>query len=326
MNGDQPRIEIFEPFGTAFERMKRILFQPFDFAKWCVVGFAAFLSGSWGSGFGFRVPGKGDWTFRSSSHGDLAISGWPALWFLPFIIAGAILIFIVVLVLMWIRARGRFIFTDCVVKNRAAIVAPWNEYRREGNSFFLFSLAVMFLALVVMAALVLPIVVPLGLFSHGKLTTEIHPLAVVAFVLVGLLWLAFAVFFAVVTQFMIPIMYRRHCLAREAFFEVLRLVLARPGPIILYVLFGFVLILALLLVSTIVSCLTCCVAGLPYVSSVVLLPAFVWLLAFKLLFLQQFGPDYDVWATAESQAPAAAPTVPPVQPPPPPTSPPSPAE
>jgi hypothetical protein len=43
MNGDQPKIEIFEPFGAAFELMKRILFQPFDFAKWLVIGFAAFL-------------------------------------------------------------------------------------------------------------------------------------------------------------------------------------------------------------------------------------------------------------------------------------------
>ena len=42
--------------------------------------------------------------------------------------------------------------------------------------------------------------------------------------------------------------------------------------------------------------MTCCIAGLPYVSSVVFLPALVWLLAFKLLFLRQFGPEYDVWA------------------------------
>jgi hypothetical protein len=44
---------------------------------------------------------------------------------------------------------------------------------------------------------------------------------------------------------------------------------------------------------------TCCIAGLPYVSSVVFLPALVWLLAFKLLFLRQFGPEYDVWAVAD---------------------------
>src|SRR5947207_6200700 len=150
MNGTQPMIEIFEPFGAAYELMKRILFQPFDFAKWCVIGFAAFLSGSWGGGFQFRFPSKGNWNwnFRSINYNNLSTSDSLPLWVLPFIIALGVLMLIVMLVFMWIKARGRFIFTDCVVKNRAAIAAPWKEYRREGNSLFLFSLALVFVEFV----------------------------------------------------------------------------------------------------------------------------------------------------------------------------------
>jgi hypothetical protein len=307
MNGEQPKIEIFEPFGAAFELMKRILFQPFDFAKWCVIGFAAFLGGSWGSGFRFNFPMTGNWNFRSTTHHNMPISESLPSWLLPFIIVIAVLALIFIFVLMWVVSRGRFIFTDCVVQNRAAIVAPWREYRREGNSFFLFSLAVTFLAMVIMAILVLLIVVPLGLFAGGKGTAGLGATAVFAFVFIGLVWLALAIFFAVVSQFMVPVMYRRRCLAREAFFDVSKLVLARPGPFVLFVLFGIVLVMALVLASTIVSCLTCCIAGLPYVSSVVLLPAFVWLLAFKLLFLRQFGPEYDVWAVADFSSLAAPP-------------------
>ncbi len=33
MNGNESKIEIFAPFGEAFELMKRILFQPFDFGN-----------------------------------------------------------------------------------------------------------------------------------------------------------------------------------------------------------------------------------------------------------------------------------------------------
>ena len=54
MNGSEPRIEIFKPFGEAFELMKKILFQPFDLRKWLVIGFAAFLaslSGGFASSF-----------------------------------------------------------------------------------------------------------------------------------------------------------------------------------------------------------------------------------------------------------------------------------
>src|SRR2546430_16803654 len=55
MNGTEPRIEIFKPFGEAFELMKKILFQPFDFTKWLVIGFAAFLANLSG-GFHFNFP------------------------------------------------------------------------------------------------------------------------------------------------------------------------------------------------------------------------------------------------------------------------------
>jgi hypothetical protein len=41
MNGNGSKIELFKPFGEAFELMKRILFQPFDLKKWLVIGFAA---------------------------------------------------------------------------------------------------------------------------------------------------------------------------------------------------------------------------------------------------------------------------------------------
>src|SRR5688500_1143319 len=137
MNGDQHKIEIFDPFGAAYELMKGILFRPFDLGKWCVIGFAAFFSGSWGGGFHINFPGGGDWKFRSTSQHNLPASESFPDWGIPVFVAIAVVILILILVFMWIGARGRFIFMDCVVKNRAAIVAPWQEFRREGNSFFL---------------------------------------------------------------------------------------------------------------------------------------------------------------------------------------------
>lgn len=317
MNGQQLRIEIFEPFGAALEMMKRTLFQPFDFAKWLVIGFAAFLSGSWGGGFHVPFPmGGGDWNFRTHTYKNFSVSDSLPSWLFPFLIIIIIgVVLVVTVVLMWISARGRFIFTDCVVKNRAAIVAPWKEYRREGNSFFLFTLAVMVLAMVVLAVAAVLIFLPLGLFSHRN-APDLKLIGVLGIIFVALLWVCCSIFFAVVTHFMVPVMYRRRCTAREAFMDVSRLTLSHPGPMILYVLFLMVLLVALVVVSSIVSCLMCCIAGLPYVSSVALLPAFVWLLSFKLLFLRQFGSTYDVWAPMESSSgvlPDTPPSAPPVQ-------------
>ena len=56
MNGAEPNIEIFKPFGEAFELMKKILFQPFDLKKWFIIGFAAWLAnlGRGGGSFNYQ--------------------------------------------------------------------------------------------------------------------------------------------------------------------------------------------------------------------------------------------------------------------------------
>src|SRR2546423_8644566 len=59
MNGAERTIEIFKPFGEAFELMKKILFQPFDLKKWLVIGFTAWLASlGAGGGSGFYYQPK----------------------------------------------------------------------------------------------------------------------------------------------------------------------------------------------------------------------------------------------------------------------------
>jgi len=317
MNGEQPRIEIFAPFGVAFEWMKTVLFRPFDFVKWLTIAFAAFLAGSWGGSFN---PGRfgrifsGDFKYHAKTYGDVPTDWQFPNWAIGLVIAGVVFAIILAFVFMWIAARGRFIYSDCVVRNRGAIVEPWREYRREGNSFFLFSLAVTAIIVAITLILVLAIVVPMGLFSHNnRAETGLGITLVLALIVLGLIWLVFMLFFALISQFMVPVMYRRRCAAREAFVDVAKLILNNPGPFILFVLFGIVLGIAVAVVGTLAACLTCCIGALPYVSAVLLLPAFVWLMSFKLLFLRQFGDQYDVWATTGFPQ---QPVVPPTEPPP----------
>ena len=121
MNGNGSKIEIFKPFGEAFELMKRILFQPFDLKKWLVIGFAAWLAnlGAGGGGIGnFNYP----YNRRAGAQKfNETIGQIPQ----PVLITGICVLICVVLLLIvlfaWLRARGRFIFLDCIVRNRAAI-------------------------------------------------------------------------------------------------------------------------------------------------------------------------------------------------------------
>ena len=313
MNGTPPRIEIVAPFGAAFEWMKAMLFRPFDLAKWLTIAFAAFIAGSWGGGGGnfsrLGRLGNGDWKYHATKTGD-----WPDWNITPWIIAAAIGVGLIVLVLslvwMWVSARGRFIFTDCIVKNRGAIGEPWREYRREGNSYFLFSLVIAGCALVCIAIFGF---VAWTLFGgiHGE-SEAASIVLVVVFLLFVLVGVVLAWFVALVCHFMVPVMYRRRCSAREAFVDVMRLIFRHPGPFVLFVLFMIALTLGVVVVGTMVACMTCCIGGLPYISTVLLLPAIVWLAAFRLMFLRQFGDQYDVWSSAiaptDSQLPPASAT------------------
>jgi hypothetical protein len=291
MNGTEAKIEIFKPFGEAFELMKRILFQPFDLKKWLVIGFAAWLANLGGRGGGnFSYPDKRHEEVHKFNE---TIGQIPQ----PVLITGicilVCLILALIVVVAWLRARGRFILMDCVVRNRAAIVEPWKEFRGEGNSFFLFSLVVMVMLIAVTMVAGLVLIVPfIPWHSHGQPGVGFWiGLSVFVFFAV-----CFAFVWALASQLMVPIMYRQRCRARLAFARVVDLVSSYPGPILLYVLFLLLLGVAAVMLSCAVTCATCCIAAIPYVGTVILLPIPITLVAFSLLFLRQLGPDYDVWS------------------------------
>ena len=296
MNDVRPKIEIFRPFGEAFELTNKILFQPFDLKKWFVIGFAAFLSGHL-AGVGFNFPSSFG-NFQSHRTIPEVISShfeqWKP-WLVVAVVVLAVLFFALVIALTWLKARGNFIFTDCVVRNQAAIGKPWREYRKEGNSYFLFLLAVMF-AVLLLAGLMLASVIGLGWLKQGAGETgSITSIGFLVFLCV--FWISIVIFIGIATYFMVPVMYRKECRAVEAFGDVTLLIWHHLGAFFLLCLFGIVLILAALMIGVIVTCATCCLAVVPYVGTVILLPLFVCLRAFGLVFLRQFGPDYDVWSS-----------------------------
>jgi hypothetical protein len=322
MNGTEPNIEIFKPFGKAFELMKKILFQPFDLKKWFVIGFAAWLA---------NLGRGGNFSYQFNSREEVqkineAISQIPH----PILVLGvSLLIFFVlalIVVFVWLRARGGFVFIDCIVKNRGAIAEPWREFRKEGNSYFFFSLVVAFVFIILAALLALPLII---LAIKGRYYLHLHRdgldvyviLAIAAWVFVILLMI---IAWALVASFMVPVMYRRRCRAYEAFCATWALIAAHPGEILLYCLFLIVLAIATGLISCLAICATCCIAALPYIGTVILLPVFVLFRSFSLVFLRQFGADYDVWVSfvppefmpilSGAVLPVAAPPNPPPEP------------
>ncbi len=304
-------IEIFAPFGAAFDLTKKILFQPFDFWKWLVIGFAAWLATFFsGSRFNFRHFLKGgDWNMRAEHHGAWSLHS-AALWAIPFIIIAVLFGIALAALFIWLNARGRFVFTDCIVRNRAAIAEPWREYHAEGNSFFLFQFCVL---LASVALFGVPALLIFARWSSGVATIPIVGTAIG----LGLFWVLLMVICNFFSRLMVAVMYRQRCRALAAFRIVWELFLAHLGPFILCGLFMFVLGLAAIVIGFMAGCVTCCIAVLPYVGTVILLPVVMLLFAFPLCFLRQFGDAYDVWAVLPAIE-AAPEQIPPIQETPPP--------
>jgi len=306
MSESDEKIEVFKPFGEAFELMKKILFQPFDVKKWFVIGFTAWLANlGGGGGFNYQFNRREDVQKLNQALSQIPHS----IIVFGICILGAVVLVLVVL-FAWLRARGGFMFIDCIVKNRGAIAGPWREFQKEGNSYFLFSLLVGLFFFVFAALLSLPFIL---LAVNSRYYFFIHrdqlniylisAIAAWAFVMI-LLVLAWSL----IANFMVPVMYRRRCRARSAFTIVASLLGRYPGEFVLYCLFFIVLAIGTLILGCVVVCATCCVAAIPYIGTVILLPIFVLLRGFSLCFLRQFGLDYDAWQALKQPEPPPLPS------------------
>ena len=58
--------------------------------------------------------------------------------FLGIVIGSVLCILIINLLVLWISSRGKFMLLDGIVKNRAAVVEPWNEFKTQANSLCIF--------------------------------------------------------------------------------------------------------------------------------------------------------------------------------------------
>jgi len=295
MNGSEPKIEILKPFSEAFQLMKTILFHPFDLAKWCVIGFAAFLANfssgmNFNFGFnGFPRNGNWHWSYSEARRGMTEAFNQIPVWVMPLATVGILVIVAIVILVMWLGARGRFILTDCLVHNRGAFTHPWREFRSEGNSFFLFSLLVLIAALILCSPFLAPLFIP-------GLRLEFGPVLIGGIILYAMILMVISFAWQLVSQLMVPVMYHRRCRSLPACKEVIALIGDNPIPFILYLLFFVVLVVACAIVGCVVTCVTCCIAAIPYIGTVILLPLYLTLYGFTLFFIKQFGTNYDVWA------------------------------
>ena len=320
---------VFASTSAATARMKATLFQPFDAGKWFVLGLSAWLATLFDGG-GSRGGGGGD-DFRfsgSSSEGESesefpeftweevreTVTDWIATarqWINenPEIVVaigiGMAAVVVIVMILFWVRCRGKFMFLDNVVWDRALVVHPWKAYKRQGNSLFWWST---FYGIFVMALL---------LGAMGGITYYVisvledggnwDPSATITVVLMGggffLLWLVLAYISMALEDFVTPLMYRDYLTTTQAWGKFLQLQFRHPFRFLGYAIWRLILAIGIGIGLLIFGLVTCCIGlvlmAIPYVGAVLLLPVTVFVRSLGPEYLAQFGEEYDLFELEE---------------------------
>ncbi|HBG28762.1 MAG: hypothetical protein A2Y10_07130 [Planctomycetes bacterium GWF2_41_51] len=298
------KISVINPVSEAIEKTRILLFKPFNLEKWFIIGFCAWLANMIREG----VRGSINFKFPNSQE----TQEWAKvteyvkenLLMVGIIAAIAVTtILAVVLVVLWLNSRGRFMFVDCLAKNKAQVVEPWRTFRRQANSLFRFRLLLIVVSYGIITVFSLPIIfLALAMRSDSiNFAVSIAAISGIVFIII-IIALFFGLIKGLTLDFIVPTMYIRRINTLAAWKIFLAPLKTHFWKIILYFLFKFLILLSIGAITfgiLFVGC--CCLCGvgillfIPYIGTVILLPFACFTRLYTLCFLRQFGREYDVF-------------------------------
>jgi hypothetical protein len=295
--------------------MMTVCFRPFDLKKWFVLGFSAWLAslGEGGGGGNFSMP-SGDSSGGSGEFGELESMFDDAVrWVeanVSLIVAIAAIsvlaLFALGLLFTWVKSRSEFVFIDGVVKNRGAFREPWGAYAVPGNSLFWTRTVVdfgFFGVLFVLGGLMALMGWQLHKSGAGA---EALPMGMLCLALpvIFVLAMGYSFFLVLLRDIVVPVMYARNITFRRAWANLkVRVFPGNWGTLVLYFLMKFALGIGIGIVVLVATLMTCCIAALPYIGSVILLPVAVFVRAYGLYFVEQFGQEYAIFGGSGLETP-----------------------
>lgn len=314
---DPQKISYTDPVSNSFDATKRILFQPFNIGKWFALGFSAWLATllAGGSSFqgNFNMGGAEDSPdFEGSMQSAAAWLQEHMALVIALVTAGVVIGLAFYLVMLWASSRGKFMFLDNLLHDRALVKAPWKEFKTLGHSLFLwrliFGLGVFVVFLLYAGGAGFTIY---SMVDSGAPGASVALLVIPAVLLLLLGLLVVSYIGVMLEDFVVPIMYRERISTTAAWSRFLVLHRGHFWKFVVYFLWRALLSIGTSMGLSMIGLVTCCIGfilmALPYIGAVVILPVTTF---FRLLgpeFLRQFGTDYDVFPTPPPvpEAPAA---------------------
>ncbi len=308
-------IKYFDVFIRGWERMKQSLFsKPFNLDKWFAVGFTAFLAnlaGGPSGGFSnsFRSKFKSNRFFDGFFSFPDSATDWmnshPTL--LTLIIIGILLIIGIVIVLLWLGSRGKFMFLHNVVYNKDDVKKPWNEYKKEGDSLFVWRLIFGLIVFSVSVFILIYGFIFARSLYYNEFTFSNQMLTILSlsamFSIVVIITAYISLF---LNDFIVPIMYKHRLTTTEAWTFFLPVLKSNIFHFLLYGIFILFLWIIFIAAIVVLGLVTCCIGflvlAIPYIGTVILLPVHYTFRALSVEFLEQFGDEFTLFPKPESDS------------------------
>jgi hypothetical protein len=297
---------------AAYHHTRSHLF-PIRLEKWLVLGLLAFLDqcgrtfrgggGSTGGGHGDATGGPGGWppdlgqVSASLQRASEWLAAHAALLALGAVL-GLLVFGVVAAVVLWVNARGVFMYADAVATGRAEVSRPWRQHAAAAWSYFGWSLGLTFAIVFTMLFAGGLVVATVFAFVAGRLQgtggwlilAAMVPVLVLLALALPLLGLAGVA----LRDFVAPLQLATGLPCGAAARLLESLVVAQPGAFVLYLVLKLLVVVATGLVVVIFGCLTCCLGFLPVVMQTAFQPLFHFERGLSLMLLRQMG--YDVAA------------------------------
>jgi hypothetical protein len=302
MNTFNKSISIIEPVNEAIKKTKIILFTPFNMEKWFIIGFCAWLAEMFQGSFGGFNPGSGGGDGKENLAKIVEFCKANIIFVVSLATPAIILIAGFIILFLWLSSRGKFMFLDCLAKNKAHVAEPWKTFKKQANSLLAFRLLLIVAGFAYIAVIIAMIIIfAIFLKTAAGETAGVIILLAIMIPLAIICGLCLAIAQTLTFDFVVPIMYLQRIGALAAWAEFLPLLRQNFWKIILYLLFKIVISIcigATTLFIVGISCCCCCIGAvlfIPYIGTVILLPLPSFYRLYSLCFIQQFGIEYDVF-------------------------------
>ncbi|MDD5681045.1 MAG: hypothetical protein PHI59_07370 [Candidatus Omnitrophica bacterium] len=271
----------------SWDRTAAILFRPFKFKKWIMLGVIVMLAGQMG-GLNFNFSGnKSDFAKIASQFAkkmpppaattetapadvtvpkdlsmqsirSLPVFSDPKKSGLLILIVGGVLFLLgsVLFMLMWVKANFAFVFIESVVKDDASFRVPFHRNKPQGNSYLMWNILFSVVVILTLCAITVPPLVNIlksGMLS-GKTAFDIAKIFAIISPYIPVFIMSIFVLVLVsliVVDFILPIMYRKKTCIVKAWSVFGGLLQKNLSDIVLYFLVKLGLAVLTILISVV---------------------------------------------------------------------------